>query len=68
MRYREGEIPERLGPLISDDSLLFTAILGLIIGIIFVYAARKGRPLWILVWGAGLVVVSIIYTGYILIY
>ena len=61
MRYREGEeLP--LTQYASDDMLLLTSFLGILIGIILSILGKFGKQLWMLVWGAGLVLVSI-YLG-----
>jgi len=63
MRYKNGEIPpEAFTHNASDDMLLLTAILGVIIGIIISVLGKFGKQLWMLVWGIGLVLVSI-YLG-----
>ena len=59
-RYKENEIPpELLAANASNDMLLFTAVIGLLIGILMVVAGRYGKQLWIWTWGAGLSVFSI---------
>lgn len=65
MRYRDGNIPENIGPLITNETLVFTAVLGLLMGIGFVIAGIKARQIWLAVWGAGLVISSAIYIGYV---
>jgi len=61
MRYREGEeLP--LTQFASDDMLLLTAVLGIVIGIILTVLGKFGKQLWMFVWGIGLVVLSI-YLG-----
>ncbi|MEJ2141610.1 MAG: hypothetical protein P8Y24_04525 [Gammaproteobacteria bacterium] len=66
MRYREGqEIPDNIEPHIGDASMAFTAVLGLFIGIVLTILARKGRIMWLTVWGAVLVIISIIYLAYL---
>jgi len=61
MRYREGEeLP--LTQFASDDMLLLTAAMGIVIGIILASLGKFGKQLWMLVWGIGLVIVSI-YLG-----
>jgi len=58
MRYREGEtLP--LASSGSDDMLLLTAVLGVLIGIVLAYLGKRGKQMWGLVWGIGLVLVSI---------
>ncbi len=60
MRYREDiEIPkEQLASHASDDMLILTGILGFFIGIALFYLGRKGKQMYLWVWGAGLVVFS----------
>jgi hypothetical protein len=66
MRYRVGqEIPDSIEPHIGDASMAFTSVLGLMIGIVLTYLARKGKIMWLTVWGAGLIVVSVVYLVYL---
>ena len=66
MRYREGqEIPDNIEPHIGDASMAFTAVLGLFIGIALTILARKGKIMWLTVWGAMLVVISVVYLVYL---
>ena len=59
-RYREGEIPkEQLAIHASDEMLIFTAVLGFVIGIILTTMGYKGKVLWLAVWGYGLILVSL---------
>ncbi|MDX1606215.1 MAG: hypothetical protein R3202_08475 [Candidatus Competibacterales bacterium] len=58
-RYREGEMPRELGEPVVDYLLLGTLVYALLLGIGFVIAGRRLRQLWMVVWGAGLVVVSL---------
>ncbi len=70
MRYREqdfiNQVDGVIEPIIGNNVLLLTAVIGLFIGIIFVVGGRFGKQLWIIVWGAGLVIVSIVYIVYML--
>ncbi len=70
MRYREEEFINQvdgvIDPIIGNNVLLLTAVIGLLIGIIFVIGGRFGKQLWIISWGAGLVIVSIVYIVYML--
>lgn len=66
MRYRIGADPASGAPA-TDDMLLLTVVIGLITGIVLTWLARKGRQMWLLVWSAGLVLVSVAYMGYMLI-
>lgn len=66
MRYREGqEIPDNIDPHIGDAAMAFTAIMGLFIGIILSWLAKKGKQIWLLFWGIGLILVSFIYLVFI---
>jgi len=60
MRYKEGEaIPnEALAMHASDDMLVLTAVIGVVIGIILTYIGRLGKQMWMWVWGIGLIIVS----------
>jgi hypothetical protein len=58
-RYKEGEIPlEQLAVNSSDDMLVVTAVLGFLIGLIITYLGRKGKQMWMWVWGIGLIFCS----------
>jgi hypothetical protein len=60
MKYREGEIPpELLSKNASNDMLIFTAVIGLLVGVILFYLGRTGNQMWMWAWGAGLVFFSI---------
>jgi hypothetical protein len=63
MRYRIGTNPDDLTPVLVDHLTLGTAVLGLIIGIVFVVAGRRARQYWLAIWGGTLVVASVIYLG-----
>ena len=61
MRYREGEeLP--LTQYASDDMLLLTAFLGIVIGVILTLLGKFGKQMWMFVWGIGLVISSV-YLG-----
>lgn len=61
MRYRIGEDPQQIGTPISGEMLLFAVVLGLLIGITLFVLGRRGRQLWLAVWGGGLVLASVTY-------
>lgn len=65
MRYRIGQDPANLtGQAVGEDGLtIFTAVFSLITGIIFVIGGIRGRQRWLMLWGAGLVLVSLAYLG-----
>jgi len=50
----------------SNDMLVFTAILGVIIGIILIYLGKKGKQMWLFTWSIGLVVCSILLAVFVL--
>lgn len=62
-RYKVGDIPkEQLAVHSSDDMLLVTAVLGILIGLVLTYLGRRGKQMWMWVWGIGLILCSI-YLG-----
>lgn len=65
MRYPEEIPPDMLTKYASNDMLLFTAFLGVIIGIILMYLGRKGKQLWLFVWSIGLIICSILLAVFI---
>ena len=60
MRYSENIPAEQLTVNASDDMLLFTASLSILIGIILTYLGHKGRQLWMVTWSIGLIICSIL--------
>lgn len=50
----------------SNDMLLFTAFIAIIIALILIYLGRKGRQLWMVVWSIGLIIMSCFMAGSIL--
>ena len=60
MRYSENVPAEQLTVNASDDMLLFTAALSILIGIILTYLGHKGRQLWMVSWSVGLIICSIL--------
>lgn len=63
MRYRIGEEPDQAYQQL-DGMTVGTAVFGLVTGILFTIAGIKTRQLWLIVWGSGLAVASLIYLGY----
>jgi hypothetical protein len=47
----------------SNDMLILTAVLGVLIGFALMYMAKLGGQLWMRVWGAGLILMSIFMGG-----
>lgn len=64
MRYRIGADPAS-GAQATDDMLLFTVILSLIIGFVLMWLARHGRQMWLMAWSAGLVLASVAYMAWL---
>ncbi len=60
MRYSEDIPPEKLTINASNDMMLFTAALSILIGLILVYLGHKGRQLWMVTWSIGLIICSIL--------
>jgi len=60
MRYSENIPAEQLTVNASNDMLLFTAALSILIGIILTYLGHKGRQLWMVSWSVGLIICSIL--------
>ena len=52
--------PEKLTINASNDMMLFTAALSILIGLILVYLGRKGKQLWMVTWSVGLIICSIL--------
>ncbi len=67
MRYQETIPPEQLTIHASDDMLLFTAFLSVLIGFILVYLGHKGKQLWMVTWSIGLIICSLLMTASLLI-
>jgi hypothetical protein len=64
VRYKDDQTLEgyKLAQHASDDMLLLTAVLGVFVGFALIYMGKRGRQLWMLVWGIGLILASI-YMG-----
>ena len=67
MKYPENIPPEQLTVNASDNMLLFTAVLSILIGIILTYLGHKGRQLWMVTWSIGLIICSILMGASLLI-
>jgi hypothetical protein len=63
MRYRIGDDPTS-GTTVTDDMLLLTVVIGLIVGIVLIWLARLGQQMWLMVWSVGLVLASIAYIAW----
>lgn len=60
MKYPEHIPPEQLTLHASDDMLLFTAGLSILIGVILVFLGRKGKQMWMVTWSIGLIICSVL--------
>ncbi len=63
MRYRIGADPAS-GAAVTDDMLLLTVVIGLVVGIVLIWLARFGRQMWLMAWSVGLVLSSIVYIAW----
>ena len=63
MRYRIGDDPAT-GATATDDMLLLTVVIGLVVGIVLIWHARLGRQMWLMVWSGGLWLASIAYIAW----
>lgn len=63
VRYRTDEGPNAAYPYSESmhQMLSLTMVIAIVIGLIFIVAGRKGRSLWMLVWGAGLLILAVAY-------
>jgi hypothetical protein len=67
MKYPEHIPPEQLTIHSSDNMLLFTAVLAILIGLVLTYLGHKGRQLWMVTWSIGLIICSILMGASLLI-
>jgi len=66
MRYPENIPPDQLARHASDDMLLFTAVLAVLIGFILIWLGRKGKQTWMVAWSIGLIICSVGMGGWLL--
>ena len=64
MRYRIGDDPS-VGAPATDDVLLLTVVISIVVGIVLIWLARLGKQMWLMVWSIGLVLSSIVYLGWV---
>ena len=64
MRYREGTIADASPAQVNETMLVSTAGFGLLTGVLMLVAGIRARLLWMIVWGFGLVIASLVYIGY----
>jgi len=58
--------PEMLSKNAGNNMLLFTAFLSVIISLVLVFLGRHGKQLWMVVWGIGLIIMSVFMASSIL--
>lgn len=58
------DLPLTAADPITAHMFLGIAIYGLFVGIGFVLFGRRGRQRWMVIWGGGLVVASVVYLLY----
>ena len=46
---------------VTDDMMVLTSIYGVVVGIILVILARRFRQQWMVFWGSGLSIISVVY-------
>jgi hypothetical protein len=68
MRYREGEIPASLDPIIGNGPLMIAAVIGLLTGIGMLLGGIKTKIFWLTFWGACTILASAVYIGYYLLF
>jgi len=66
MRYPENIPADQLARHASDDMLLFTAVLSVVIGFILIWLGRKGKQIWLVTWSIGLIICSVGMGGWLL--
>lgn len=64
MRYREGMEVDGKPSQVNETMLVATAGFGLLTGLLMLLAGLRARLLWMIVWGSGLAVASIVYITY----
>ena len=58
--------PEMLTRNASNDMLLFTSLLSLMIAAALIYIGKKGKQLWLIFWSLGLIIMSVYMASTIL--
>lgn len=60
MRYSENIPRDQLSKYASDDMLVFTAFIAIFVAVALITMGIKGRQLWMIPWGIGLIVLSVV--------
>ena len=66
MRYREGEIPTNIDPLIGHGPLMIAAVIGFLTGIGMFIVGLRTRIFWLIFWGLCSILASATYITYYL--
>lgn len=61
MRYRDTGDYQNLGVPVDDNLVFVSIILGIIMGVGFIFAGFKVKRYWMSIWGAGLVLAALSY-------
>ena len=61
MRYRDTGDYQNLGVPVDDNFVFYSIILGIILGVGFVWFGLKVKRYWLVIWGTGLILASLSY-------
>ena len=61
MRYRDTGDYQNSGVPVDDDLDFYSILLGIILGVGFVYFGLRVKRYWLVIWGVGLVLASLSY-------
>lgn len=61
MRYRDTGVYNETVTPVGDDMVFISIILGIILGLGFMFFGQKVKRYWMVIWGAGLVLASLSY-------
>ena len=61
MRYRDTGDYQNLGVPVDDNLVLFSIVLGIILGVAFVAFGLRVKRYWMVIWGVGLIFASLSY-------
>jgi len=61
VRYRDTGDYQNLGVPVDDSLVFFSIILGLAMGVAFIYFGIRVKRYWMVIWGVGLVLAGLSY-------
>lgn len=61
MRYRDTGDYQNLGVPVDDNLVFYSIILGIVLGVGFVWFGLKVKRYWLVIWGTGLILASLSY-------